>query len=245
LRDPRGPARDPRLGGFGLAVAGAGFVAGLLASVLAIATVAAVQGTTLGEQTLGIAVASSVGLAMGFLVVPVLAARRRGGLGSFLGLRIRPVVDVPLGLVAGLASTFAASLITSAVLDASRRVELETKAKDVIDRAQQPASVVVLVGVLCVLTPLAEEVFFRGLVFRSLARLAPVPVAVVVGAVVFGVVHFSGGSQAVVLNQLGLLAGFGAVLCLLTWWTGRLGAAIVAHAAFNLVTVLDVVIRRR
>ncbi len=144
----------------------------------------------------------------------------------------------------GLASTFATAVATSAILDKAQTDELQTKATDVIDRAQQPISVTVLVLVLCVVTPLAEEVFFRGLLFRSLGRIVPIPVAVVLAGAVFGIVHYSGGSSAVVVNQLGLLGAFGAMLCILTWRTGRLGAAIVAHATFNLVTVLDVLLTR-
>jgi membrane protease YdiL (CAAX protease family) len=244
LTHPRRIDKDPRLGAFGLAVAAGGYLVGLFASVTAFGIVAAIEGVGLDQQTFGVLVASSVGLWVGILGLPLLVARGRGGAAEYLGLRIRPLVDAPLGVAVGLVSTLVSAVVGSALLDKVESKELDTKATEVIDRAQHPAAVALLVIVLCVLTPLAEEVFFRGLVFRSLGRIVPVPVAVIGGGAVFGVVHFSGGSATVVLTQLGLLAAFGAVLCVLTWRTGRLGAAMLAHATFNLVAVLNVVLLR-
>jgi membrane protease YdiL (CAAX protease family) len=232
------PIDDDRpLGRFGVGLAAVGFVVGLIASVVTSSIAYAVEGVPATQTTFSIAVASALGLWVGFLGVPILGTRRRGGAVELLALRIRPVVDVPLGIVAGLGSTFAAGIVTSLLLDRVERTELESKATEVIDRAHQTVGVTLLILVLCVATPIAEEVFFRGLLFRSLARLLPVPVAVVIGGAVFGLVHFTGGSASVVLNQLGLLGAFGALLCVLTWRTGRLGPAIVAHATFNLFTV--------
>jgi hypothetical protein len=236
--------KDPRLGAFGLGIAAAGYFLGIVASLIAFAVVAAIEGVELDAQTLPVLVASSVGLWVGILGLPLLVARGRGGAAAYLGLRARPLVDVPLGVAVGLAATFVSSVVGSALLDKPESKELETKARDVIDRAQHPAAVVLLVVVLCVVTPIAEEVFFRGLLFRSLARIVAAPVAIVAGGAVFGVVHYSGGSAVVVTAQVGTLAAFGAALCILTWRTARLGAAIVAHAVFNLVTVLVVVLAR-
>lgn len=216
----------------------------MVASAVLAGTYGAVSGVPVERPTLALVVVSSLGLWTGFLALPLLTARTRGGAGAFLALRIRPLVDIPLGVATGLASTLLASIVTSLALDRSQRGELEGKATDVIDRAQAPAAVVLLVLVLAVATPVAEEVFFRGLLFRSMARVAPVPVAVVVSGLLFGLVHFSGGSAEVVVDQLGLLGAFGAALCLLTWRTGRLGGAIVAHATFNLFTVIAQLVQR-
>jgi membrane protease YdiL (CAAX protease family) len=84
--------------------------------------------------------------------------------------------------------------------------------------------------------PLVEELFFRGLLFRALLGRAPVPVpvAVVVSALLFALAHF----EAV---QFAGLAVFGVVLALLAWRTGRLMPGIGAHAAFNLAAVVSVV----
>ena len=56
-------------------------------------------------------------------------------------------------------------------------------------------------------------------------------------ALVFALVHFEA------LQFLGL-AGFGVVLGLLAWRTGRLGPSIVAHMAFNTATIIAIVVSR-
>jgi membrane protease YdiL (CAAX protease family) len=89
--------------------------------------------------------------------------------------------------------------------------------------------------------PFMEELFFRGLLFKSLARLLThraspprgfgVVLAVIVDGLLFGLAH---GEWV----QLAGLALFGAVLAAISFRTGRLGMNIVSHASFNLVAVL-------
>ncbi|MEC5182996.1 membrane protease YdiL (CAAX protease family) [Cryobacterium sp. MP_3.1] len=99
-----------------------------------------------------------------------------------------------------------------------------------------------------VLSPLIEEMFFRGLVLRSVqgatsgrgvSAAVAGGTAVVVSAVVFALVHVinTGSMTATVVIGLstflfGLGAGALAVL------TGRLGGAIVAHVTFNALVVV-------
>jgi membrane protease YdiL (CAAX protease family) len=102
----------------------------------------------------------------------------------------------------------------------------------------------VLAVLVCVGSPFVEELFFRGLLLRALLgsfqelgrRLGPA-VSIVVTALVFALVHFEA------LQFLGL-AGFGVVLGILAWRTGRLGPSIVAHMAFNTVTIIAIVVTR-
>lgn len=103
---------------------------------------------------------------------------------------------------------------------------------------------VVLAVLVCVGSPVVEELFFRGLLLRSLLwrfrelapRLGP-GLSIVVTALVFALVHFEA------LQFLGL-ASFGVVLGLLAWRTGRLGPSILAHMAFNTVTIVAIVVAR-
>lgn len=101
-----------------------------------------------------------------------------------------------------------------------------------------------VIGVLTVVVvPVVEELFFRGLLLRSLLRLTngagrvlgPV-LAVVATGVLFGLAH------AETLQLLGL-AAFGIVLSALAYRTRRLGPGIFAHGAFNLVAVLALAAR--
>ena len=93
---------------------------------------------------------------------------------------------------------------------------------------------------LAVGAPIVEELFFRGLLLRSLrAGLGPslprlaVPLSVVVSAFCFALAHFEA------VQFLGL-ACFGAVLALMAWRWDRLGPSIAAHAAFNASAVLSI-----
>jgi membrane protease YdiL (CAAX protease family) len=85
---------------------------------------------------------------------------------------------------------------------------------------------VLLVLVVVVGAPLVEEIVYRGLLQRSLAGRFGRSAAWVLGAALFAGIHL----QAVELPGL-LVAGlvFGAGLLL----TGRLGASVLAHVAFN------------
>lgn len=237
-----------RHGWLSLGFAALAFLCGLLAGSVFAGVYAGIRGLDLAadEQDFGSFLVSLAGLWVGFLALPLLWARRQGGLDRFLGLSAR-WVDLPLGVVVGLASTVVTALVSGAALTKREQDALEVIAEEVIDRAVGPVAVTLLVLALCVGTPLAEEVFFRGVLFRgSLQRVSPLWIAVPVAAVVFGLVHYSGDvdSSKVVLVQLGLLSVFGAVLCVLVHRTGRLAASIVAHATFNAVTVVSLLAAR-
>ena len=83
----------------------------------------------------------------------------------------------------------------------------------------------------------AEEVFFRGMLQRTLARSLPIWPAMIVTSVLFGVSHFQP-------LQLPALAAFGLVLSLLVHRSGRLGPAIWAHVGFNATTVVALLLAR-
>jgi membrane protease YdiL (CAAX protease family) len=93
---------------------------------------------------------------------------------------------------------------------------------------------VVLVLVLVVGAPIVEEIFFRGLVMRSLARRIGAAWAVPVQALVFAGAHLE-GIEFPALLLFGLVAG------VLARRTGRLGPSIAAHMGFNAFTVFALV----
>lgn len=88
------------------------------------------------------------------------------------------------------------------------------------------AGVAVLV---CVVAPIAEELFFRGFFFPALATWLGWPGAAVLTGVVFGAIH-AGSAPAPLLVPL---AFFGLVLCLLYRRTGSLYPCIALHALNN------------
>ena len=88
---------------------------------------------------------------------------------------------------------------------------------------------------LAVLTPIAEEIFFRGFVQRGLVnRWGPVP-GLIVSAAVFSGLHFS-PEVLLPVFVTGLLLGA------LYWRTGSLWPCIAVHAAQNLAAVLTIML---
>jgi membrane protease YdiL (CAAX protease family) len=102
-------------------------------------------------------------------------------------------------------------------------------------RSKLPAAEI---AYLAVLSPLAEEVVFRGFAFRQLHRRAgwgfwP---SVLVTALVFGLVHLEKGTSATQLAGIFFItAAGGAVFAwLFTAWGDSLAAPFALHAAMNL-----------
>lgn len=79
-------------------------------------------------------------------------------------------------------------------------------------------------------TVIAEEALFRGLIQRHLTKHLSGVASVAIAAGLFGVAHFAGGWQYVLLSSL---AGFMYGYCYLK--TARIEAAILAHLLLNVV----------
>lgn len=84
--------------------------------------------------------------------------------------------------------------------------------------------------VVLVVAPVAEEVFFRGFVYRALRNRFSTAAAAGIVGVVFGSIHYSGPDTLTLLPVLALL---GATFCLLYEWSGSLYPAIALHAFNN------------
>jgi len=225
----------PRWGAVDCVVA---FLTAQFASGLGFLLYAAVRGVPAAEldrSALGIGEIAllQVPLWLGLLGVPLLATRLRGG-GPRRDLGLRAVAaDAPRGLLIGVACQLVlVPLVTLPVFlfSDAEQADLEAPARELTDKAEG-AGVLLLVLVVAVMAPIAEEVFFRGMLQRTLARSLPIWPAMLITSVLFGVSHF----QAL---QLPALAAFGLVLSLLTHRSGRLGPAIWAHVGFNATTVV-------
>lgn len=106
---------------------------------------------------------------------------------------------------------------------------------DVTDLGVDNSTLLLLTGVilLTVLAPLAEEILFRGLIFRSLCnRVGLWPAALITG-IVFGGIHATSSPVAFLVP----LAILGVGLCLLYQYSGSLYPCIALHAANNTVAV--------
>jgi membrane protease YdiL (CAAX protease family) len=223
---------DPPRWGLGHAIVGY-VVAYLLAGVF-VGVYASLADLREGDRSLGLAIASLLGLWTGMAGAVWLAARRgTGSLVREFGLSFR-WSDLPIGAAAGVLSQLV--LVPLLYLpfqwnDPTLNERLQEPAEELTDLAHGPAFLLLAV-LITVGAPLVEELFFRGVLQQSLIRRIGQPVlAVGITALAFGLAHYQP------LQLLGLIA-FGVVLGLLAWRTGRLGPGIVAHVFFNLVTVV-------
>lgn len=145
------------------------------------------------------------------------------------------VLDAPVGLAIGVACQLV--LLPLLYWPLLKLFDLTTDdlaepARELSEQAEGTSGWVVLGLMVVLVAPVVEELFYRGLVLRSLEKRRWPRWAVVVGsAALFAAMHFQ------VLQFPGLFA-FGVVLALMTVITGRLGPAIWAHAGFNGATVL-------
>jgi len=188
---------------------------------------------------------SQIGLWTGLVGAAVLASRRkgRGSLREDFGFWAR---WSDLGLGAGVA--IAVQLLILPLVGLLLRPllgqpEVSGPVRDLMDKAQGPAFIG-LVATVGIGAPIVEELFFRGLLLRSLRRRMPNVAAIALSAMAFGLAHASTlPADAVVLVMVSLTV-FGAVLSTLAVRTGRLGPGIVAHATFNLFTVVYLAVTR-
>lgn len=177
---------------------------------------------------------------LGFVLVPVWAAATKGdGVVRDFRLRLRPI-DVPLGLAGGL---FAQFVLVPAIslpilkLAGKNLDDLAKPAQDLADKAHGSGGVILFAVIVAIGAPIAEELFFRGLLLRAVEKRWTLSVGVAVSSVVFGVSHFEP-------LQMPALVLAGATFGLLAARTNRLGPAVIAHMTFNAATVVSLVAAR-
>lgn len=202
-------------------------MANLIATVVLGVWVASV-----GEKGLAPTLLGSVGLWFGFVGAPLVACRVQGSgdpLRDF-ELSIRRV-DVVSGVVSGVGLQLAVLPALYWVLQMiTGPLNVDGPASDLANRAGGPGGWLFLALVVGVGAPIAEEVFFRGLLRQTIGSRWGTVAGVVASSALFGATHF----QAV--QFVGLFAA-GLTWAVLAERTGRLGAPIVSHMAFNLTTV--------
>ena len=89
-------------------------------------------------------------------------------------------------------------------------------------------------------TPLVEELLFRGVLYPVMARSLGAAASIVLVSALFGLAHVATYGLDIYLVAQTLVAGL-----YLTWlraWTGRLSASVAAHAAFNLYATVEAIV---
>jgi uncharacterized protein len=224
---------------WGLGDAALGWVIAQIGGAIAAAIVLALNDDTTDFEDLSLAwvAVAQLGLWFGMLGVPLVASKLKGhGPVRDYGLRSEGW-DAPLGFAAGIVTQLLlipllyGPIFWLTELDSS---DLEDPARGLTDRATGSLGVAMLILIVGIGAPIVEEIFYRGLLQRSLERRFGVWPGILGSALLFGVSHFQ-------LLQLPALVLFGVVLGLLAQRTGRLAAPIAAHIVFNMTTVLFLV----
>lgn len=224
-------ARAPR---WGLGDAAAGLLLANVCAVVGGGLILAATGydaTDTDDLPLTIVAALQVPLWLGYLGAPLWAARTKGnGVMADFGFRMR-WTDVPIGLVIGVATQVALiPLLYVPIFWLTGKQDLSAPARELTDRATDPAGTVLLIAIVVIGAPIVEELFFRGLLLRSVEKRFGTAWAVATTSILFGAIHLQ-------LAQFPALATAGLVFATLTVRTGRLGPAIWAHIGFNGVAV--------
>ena len=111
----------------------------------------------------------------------------------------------------------------------------------VLEFLQQPVETITTLPVLqfiiqiislCILTPIWEEVFFRGVVFRRLSLRYKTTTAAVVSSIIFGLMHF-GGSSMFHAFLVGVL------FCYIYARTQNIWVPIILHGFGNFLSTLS------
>ena len=228
-QEPRGPEGAR----WGLGDAVLGLLVGFWAANLTVGLWSALAGST--DRSLGAMAAGWIGLWTGLVGVPLLTTRRKGtgSLAADFGLRARPSDGA--GLAVGvLCQLLALPALYFLIQRLTGDLDVSRPARQLAEDFDGAAFVVV--GLMATFAaPVVEELFYRGLLLRAAARRFGPRWAVLGSSVVFGMSHFQ-------LVQFPGLFVFGVALAVLALRTGRLGASIAAHVAFNAVAVIGLVL---
>jgi membrane protease YdiL (CAAX protease family) len=161
-------------------------------------------------------------------LVPAARRFREWAIGYALGFALYPAVALGAALLVG--------LVLEAI--AGRSVEPPEQISTDLTTAGQVLAVVVTL----LIAPVAEEFFFRGILFRSIRDRHGFWPGAIVSSVLFGLAHFVAAPwpDTVFLQAVMVFTGLG--LCAIYEWRGNLLANVATHMAFNSVGIVLILV---
>lgn len=145
------------------------------------------------------------------------------------------------GGAVGLGVTFGAGIVigAGAIILLGQAIDpvVERRLEDVEEIGSVPWQVILMVVALVVLAPLGEELLFRGLLLRALARRFPFWPSALISSVLFASAH---ADSYILWPRAVSLVGTGLALAWLYRWRGY-WASVTAHATVNAVASIALV----
>jgi len=149
------------------------------------------------------------------------------------------------GIAISIAARVVATVVLAIVVAILSNNDAAGSNTAVFDEHKDSLVFVLTAGIVAVaMAPLFEELYFRGLILRSLAGTFPVRVAIVGQGLLFGLAHLGGADG---IGNLGLVASLAAVGIVFGWCAERyqrLGPGMAAHVCFNLPLVIVLLVNR-
>lgn len=190
-----------------------------------------------GELPLSMIALGYPPLWLGFVGVPIWAAATKGnGWVRDFRARFKPrslPFDAAVGVAAQLLLVPLVSLPMLWLTDTTTE-ELGRPARELSEKANGAGGILLFILIVGIGAPIAEELFFRGLVMRSMEKRFGLGWGVVGSSVVFGATHFQ-------FLQFPALTCAGLVFAWLVVRSDSLWSGVVGHMTFNMVTVVSLV----
>jgi membrane protease YdiL (CAAX protease family) len=210
-----------------------GLALGVLASIV-VSIVAQASGSSLTHPTPAVTIISSFLFDLAFvgaaLYLSALHTRPRAA--DFGFRQVRPRLAIKAFLLAGVGY-----YVLTAIYASLFKLHGSDKLPSEFGLSKSTAALVAAAIFVCVIAPIAEELFFRGFIFGALRRWRILLggrdvgtwLAAVVTGILFGIAH-TGSASPQYLIPLGFL---GFVLCLVRWRTGSLYPCMALHSLNN------------
>jgi len=162
---------------------------------------------------------------------------------SALGAPREALTDVGVGVATGAGLILLAYLSVAVIRAvASSVVGHPIQEPQQVEICVRGGWLIALGPVVVLLAPFAEELFFRGFLFRALRSRFSLWPSAILSSVIFGAVHFQGVSYLLIIPGLAIV-GLG--LALLYERRQSVLATMAAHASFNLAGFLVIAFSRR
>ena len=159
------------------------------------------------------------------------------------GSRRPSLRDLGIGVAAGIAALVVMAWGVGQLLEMLARAmqtELPEVQETFKDLAADPSAAPWLVAGSVLVAPVAEELFYRGMLFPALRKRLPLWPAMGISATLFGLSHLQTTLEGYLLVLL-IIIPFGMFLAYLYEKRGTLLVPILTHSIFNLVQVIELI----